>query len=82
MISVVIPTQESERLLVPTLAALVPGAMTGLLSEVVVIDAGSKDATEEVADIAGCRFIHSEGTLGARAAPSSWLVVSRNRSAA
>lgn len=66
MISVVIPTQDSERLLVPTLAALVPGAMTGLLSEVVVIDAGSKDATEEVADIAGCRFIRSEGTLGAR----------------
>ena len=32
MISVVIATHESERLLVPTLAALVPGAMTGLVS--------------------------------------------------
>ena len=66
MISVVIPTYESERLLVPTLAALVPGAMAGLVSEVVVIDANSKDATEEVADIAGCRFIRTEGTLSAR----------------
>jgi glycosyltransferase involved in cell wall biosynthesis len=66
MISVVIPSYESERLLVPTLAALVPGAMTGLLSEVVVIDAGSADATEEVADIAGCRFIRSEAPLAAR----------------
>ena len=66
MLSVVIPTQESERLLVPTLAALVPGAMSGLVSEVVVIDAGSKDATEEVADIAGCRFIRSAVPLGAR----------------
>lgn len=66
MISVVIPTQESERLLVPTLAALVPGAMSGLVSEVVVIDANSRDATEEVADIAGCRFIKSEAPLGAR----------------
>lgn len=66
MISVVIATHESERLLVPTLAALVPGAMTGLVSEVVVIDAGSSDDTEQVADIAGCRFIRSEAALGAR----------------
>ncbi len=57
MLSVVIATHESERALVPTLAALVPGAMAGLISEVVVADAGSTDATEEVADIAGCRFI-------------------------
>lgn len=66
MISVVIPTHESERLLVPTLAALVPGAMSGLVSEVVVIDANSRDATGEVADIAGCRFIRSDAALGAR----------------
>jgi glycosyltransferase involved in cell wall biosynthesis len=66
MLSVVIPTHESERLLVPTLAALVPGAMSGLVSEVLVIDAGSKDATEEVADIAGCRFLRSDAALGAR----------------
>jgi glycosyltransferase involved in cell wall biosynthesis len=66
MISVVIATHESERLLVPTLAALVPGAMTGLVSEVVVADAGSADDTEKVADIAGCRFVRLEGPLGAR----------------
>jgi glycosyltransferase involved in cell wall biosynthesis len=66
MLSVVIPTHESERLLVPTLAALVPGAMSGLVSEVVVIDAGSKDDTEEVADIAGCRFMRADGALAAR----------------
>ena len=66
MLSVVIPTHESERLLVPTLAALVSGAMTGLVSEVVVTDAGSDDATEQVADVAGCRFMRADGTLGAR----------------
>lgn len=66
MLSVVIPTHESERLLVPTLAALVPGAMSGLVSEVVVTDAGSHDATEQVADVAGCRFISAGGTLGLR----------------
>jgi glycosyltransferase involved in cell wall biosynthesis len=66
MLSVVIPTQESERLLVPTLAALVPGAMSGLIAEVVVADAGSRDATEQVADVAGCRFMSAAGTLGVR----------------
>jgi glycosyltransferase involved in cell wall biosynthesis len=66
MLSVVIPTHESERLLVPTLAALVPGAMSGLISEVVVADAGSSDDTEQVADIAGCRFIRMEAPLAAR----------------
>ena len=66
MLSVVIATHESERTLVPTLAALVPGATGGLISEVVVADAGSTDATEEVADIAGCRFMQAGGTLGAR----------------
>lgn len=66
MLSVVIPTHESERLLVPTLAALVPGAMSGLISEVVVADAGSGDDTEQVADIAGCRFIRMEAPLAAR----------------
>lgn len=66
MLSVIIATHESERTLVPTLAALVPGATAGLLGEVIVADAGSKDATAEVADIAGCLFISSGETLGAR----------------
>jgi glycosyltransferase involved in cell wall biosynthesis len=66
MLSVIIATLESERTLVPTLAALVPGATAGLISEVVVADGGSHDATAEVADIAGCRFISSTEPLGTR----------------
>jgi len=66
MLSVIIATLESERALVQTLAALVPGATAGLLGEVIVADAGSKDATAEVADIAGCRFVSSTDVLGAR----------------
>jgi len=66
MLSAIIATHESERTLVPTLAALVPGATAGLLGEVIVADAGSRDATAEVADIAGCRFIASGEPLGAR----------------
>ncbi len=66
MLSVVIATHESERALVPTLSALVPGAMSGLIAEVVVADAGSGDATGEVADIAGCRLMTLEAPLGRR----------------
>lgn len=66
MLSVIVATHDSERALVPTLSALVPGAMSGLVTEVVVADAGSKDATAEVADIAGCRFIASDAVLGER----------------
>lgn len=66
MLSAIIATRESERALVPTLAALVPGATVGLLNEVIVADAGSSDATREVADIAGCRFMASSEPLGAR----------------
>jgi len=66
MLSAIIATHESERALVPTLAALVPGATAGLLGEVIVADAGSRDATAEVADIAGCRFMASSEPLGAR----------------
>ena len=66
MLSVIIATHESERALVPTLAALVPGATAGLLGEVIVADAGSRDATAEIADIAGCHIISSNAPLGAR----------------
>jgi glycosyltransferase involved in cell wall biosynthesis len=66
MLSAIIATHESERTLVPTLAALVPAAIGGLLGEVIVADAGSRDATVEVADIAGCRVMSSTAPLGAR----------------
>jgi glycosyltransferase involved in cell wall biosynthesis len=66
MLSAIIATHESERALVPTLAALVSGAAAGMIGEVVIADAGSRDATAEVADIAGCRFISSGDPLGVR----------------
>jgi glycosyltransferase involved in cell wall biosynthesis len=66
MLSAIIATHESERSLVPTLAALVPGAAAGLIAEVIVADAGSRDATAEVADIAGCRFMASAEPIGSR----------------
>ena len=83
MLSAIISTRESERTLVPTLAALVPAVTTGLLQDVVIADAASKDATEEVADIAGCRFLSSAAPTGqrlaeaAREAKARWLLFLR-----
>jgi glycosyltransferase involved in cell wall biosynthesis len=71
MISVVIPTHESERALAHTLAALVAGALDGILREVIVADAGSKDGTAKVADVAGCRFLVLPGERGARLAAAA-----------
>jgi glycosyltransferase involved in cell wall biosynthesis len=83
MLSVIIAAYDSERALVPTLAALVPGATGGLLGEVVVADGGSRDDTAEVAEIAGCRFMTSAAPLGARlkaaaaSTRSPWLLFLR-----
>ena len=66
MLSVIIPTHNSERALVPTLAMLVPGAMTGTVREVIVADAGSTDATAQVVDVAGCAIAVSNAPLARR----------------
>lgn len=83
MLTVIIPTRESERSLVQTLAALIPGATAGLISEVIVTDGGSTDATAQVADHAGCQFSTSGEPLGARlkdaasVARAPWLLFVR-----
>jgi glycosyltransferase involved in cell wall biosynthesis len=66
MLTVIIPTDESERVLVRTLASLVPGATAGLIRDVILADAGSRDETEKVGDIAGCRFMKLAGSRGVR----------------
>lgn len=66
MISVIIATLDCERPLAQTLAALVPGAVDGLVSEAIVADGGSRDGTAIVADAAGCTFMAVDGPLGCR----------------
>jgi hypothetical protein len=80
VISVVIPTFNDERRLVPTLASLVSGAADGLIVEAIVADGGSRDDTEAVADVAGCRFVAGPADRGerlkaaARSAKAPWLL--------
>src|SRR5258708_10239672 len=64
MLSVIIPTFNSERMLVPTLAMLISGAMSGVVREVTIVDGGSTDATLQVADAAGCEVAVSSAPLG------------------
>jgi len=83
MLSVIIATRDSERPLVRTLAALVPGATSGLITEVLIADAGSRDDTPIVADIAGCKLLAADEPLGrrlqaaAKAARAPWLLFLR-----
>ena len=80
MLSVIIATRDSERPLVRTLAALVPGATSGLITEVLIADGGSRDDTPAVADIAGCKLLAADEPLGRRlqaaanAARAPWLL--------
>ena len=80
MLSVIIATRDSERPLVRTLAALVPGATSGLITEVLIADGGSRDDTPAVADIAGCKLLAANEPLGRRlqaaanAARAPWLL--------
>jgi Glycosyl transferase family 2 len=83
MLTAIIATHDSEHLLVPTLAALVPAAATGLLTAVVVADGASRDATAEIAELAGCRFMSSRQPVGSRlksaaaSTSSPWLMFLR-----
>ena len=83
MLSVVIPTFDSERTLVPTLAMLVPAAMSGVVRDVIIADGRSADATLEVADIAGCNVVASSAPLAQRlreavaTARAPWLMFLR-----
>lgn len=80
MISVVIPTMNSEAGLGLALTALVPAAVEGIVREVIVADAGSTDRTLMVADQAGVDVIQTDAgrgkqlRAGAARAKSNWLL--------
>ena len=76
MISVVIPTFNAENNLLACLAPLVPASMAGLVRELIIVDAGSSDATLEIADDAGARVIRSsDGVAGGVAvAKGPWVL--------
>ncbi len=78
MISVIIPTQNDARTLPAALQSLLDAAIGGLVSEVIVADCGSGDATLEIADAAGATVIEAgcgqQLLAGAQAARKPWLL--------
>src|SRR5262249_56740999 len=79
----VMPRGDGDRALLPTRAALVAGAAGGIVREVMIADAGSRDATAAIADGAGCRVLASTQGRGPRlkaaaeAARAPWLLFLR-----
>ena len=80
MISVIIPTLNAERTLAPTLAALVPAVVEGIVQEAIVVDGGSTDETRAIAEAAGTQLIEapcgrgSQLEAGASQARGDWLL--------
>jgi rSAM/selenodomain-associated transferase 2 len=80
MISVIIPTLNAQASLGRTFAALVPAAVDGLVREVIVVDAGSADKTQDIVDAAGAELVRSDAgrgeqlAAGAARARFPWLL--------
>jgi len=80
MISVIIPTLNAAGRLPPTFLSIFDAAMDGFVSEVIVSDGGSEDATLKIARDAGATVIVGERgrgqqlRAGAGAARKPWLL--------
>ncbi len=74
MISVVIQTLNNARTLTACLGALVPAAVDAIVTEVIVVDGGSTDATLAIVEDAGAKRADSiEAAVGV--ARSDWLLL-------
>ncbi len=80
MLSVIIPTLNAQATLPRVLAALIPAAVHGLVRDVIIVDGGSSDATAEIAEATGAKFITvprgrgQQMQAGAAAAKGTWLL--------
>ena len=80
MISVVIPTLNSQSALPRCFDGLIGATVRGLVKDVVVADGGSSDDTLTIADAAGCHVVTAHKSrasrliAGAAAARGDWLL--------
>ncbi|MCB1446441.1 MAG: glycosyl transferase [Rhizobiaceae bacterium] len=76
MLTVLLECRDNEPELAHTLAVLVSGAVDGLVSDVIVLDNGSRDGSARVADAAGCRFIDTWDLAEVlRVARGEWIML-------
>jgi rSAM/selenodomain-associated transferase 2 len=82
-LSIVIPTLNAAGRLEACLTALVPGLASGLVREALIVDAGSTDATCDLARDMGCKVVIADAAnrgrgpqlaLGGQAATGEWLL--------
>ena len=75
-----IPTLNAQNCLPACLEALIPAVVAGLVGEVIIVDGGSQDLTEEIAEETGAVFVRTalgRGTqlaAGAAIAKGDWLL--------
>ncbi len=74
MLSVLIEAREEPVLIASTLASLVPGAVEGLVGDVVLIDEGMGPEARRVADHAGCRIRQEPLLACIAAAKGDWIL--------
>jgi glycosyltransferase involved in cell wall biosynthesis len=79
MISVIIPAMNAADTLPAVFQSIFDAAMDGVVSEVILCDGGSTDATREIAEAAGAMVIEAGGgqelLAGAEAARKPWLLL-------
>ncbi len=56
MLTIIMECQDQETEAAHTLNALVSGAVEGLVSDVLILDRGSSDGIQKLAEAAGCRY--------------------------
>ncbi|HIP22418.1 MAG TPA: glycosyltransferase [Rhodobacteraceae bacterium] len=72
-ISVIIPTLNAAASIGPTLAVLAEGLTAGLIGELIIVDGGSEDGIERIADQIGARFITAPPSRGGQLAAGAAL---------
>jgi hypothetical protein len=76
MLTVLMECGADDQGLAATLATLVPGAVEGVVRDVVLIDRGMTSASRKVADHAGCRVVSADDLRAAvEAARGEWLLL-------